>query len=224
MDSAGTVAQACGEPMAGAVRLPVRRVWRFGSTTLALASAACLAAGSAAAADPLEVSVERDGALLQVRASLRVEAPANTCFAVLADYDRIEQFVPGMVSSDVVSPPGQPIRLRQVGQAGVGPFRATLDVTLAVTEHPPTRIDFERVAGNLERMRGGWVVAGDASRCGITYRAEIEPQFWVPPLIGPKLMRSQVEAQLRGLQQEILRRSVPATTPPASTGESTAPP
>lgn len=202
----------------------MRRVWRFGSTTLALASAACLAAGSAAAADPLEVSVERDGALLQVRASLRVEAPASTCFAVLADYDRIEQFVPGMVSSDVVSPPGQPIRLRQVGQAGVGPFRATLDVTLAVTEHPPTRIDFERVAGNLERMRGGWVVAGDASRCGITYRAEIEPQFWVPPLIGPKLMRSQVEAQLRGLQQEILRRSVPATTPPASTGESTAPP
>ena len=161
-------------------------------------------------AHPLEVAVERDGSLLQVRASLRVAAPAATCFAVLADYDRLETFIPDMVSSDVVSPPGQPIRLRQVGKAGVGPFQFTLDVTLAVTEHPPDRIDFDRVAGNLQQMRGGWVVAGDSTRCGITYRADIEPAFWVPPLIGPKLMRDQVDAQLRGLATEILRRTGPA--------------
>jgi ribosome-associated toxin RatA of RatAB toxin-antitoxin module len=194
----------------------VRGIGGSAAVACALALAACAACAdglATQASDPLDVTVERDGSLLQVRATLRLAAPAATCYAVLADYDHIDEFVPGMTRSEIVSPPGQPIRLHQVGQAGVGPFQVTLDVTLAVTEHPPTRIEFDRVAGNLERMRGDWVVSGDARRCGIAYRADIEPQFWVPPLLGPRLMRNQVEAQLHGLEAEILRRAAEVARP-----------
>lgn len=142
-----------------------------------------------------------------MQASIAAEAPAATCFAVVADFDHIEDFVPGMKSSEVVSAADQPIRLRQVGVARAGPFEFEIDVTLAVTVQAPTRVDFERVAGNMRQMRGGWVVEGDDSRCGLGYRAALEPSFWVPPLIGPRLMRRQVEAQLRGVMQEILRRT-----------------
>ncbi len=175
-----------------------------------LAVACCLASSPAAIAQPqatLETVVTREGRLLHVRASIAAEAPAATCFAVVADFDRIEDFVPGMKSSDVISAPGQPIRLRQVGVASAGPFEFEIDVTLAVAVQAPTRIEFERVAGNMRQMRGGWVVEGDDARCGLGYRAALEPAFWVPPLIGPRLMRRQVEAQLRGVMQEILRRT-----------------
>jgi hypothetical protein len=112
-----------------------------------------------------------------------------------------------MVSSRVVSPPGAPVRLRQVGKAGVGLFHVTIDVTLAVTVDAPKRIEFDRVDGNLAQMRGTWTVEGDAENCALAYRAEIEPEFWVPPLIGPLLMQNQVEQQMRGLLAEILRRA-----------------
>ena len=47
----------------------------------------------------------------------RADAPAALCFEVLADFDRLEEFFPGLVSSDIVSGPGEPIVLRQLGDA-----------------------------------------------------------------------------------------------------------
>lgn len=183
-------------------RLSVTLPWP--ATLAALAVVA--SAPAARAGDTLETHVTRDGRLLQVRATLGSDTPAATCYAVLADFDRLEEFVPGLEVSEVVSAPGQPIRLHQVGDASAGFFHVTLDVTLAVREQPPTRIAFDRVAGNLRRMHGSWTVAGDDRRCGIVYEADIEPEFWVPPLIGPMLMRNQVEAQLEGVMAELRRR------------------
>jgi ribosome-associated toxin RatA of RatAB toxin-antitoxin module len=173
------------------------------------------AAGVAAAQDTgaVQTRVTRTGRLLHVTAALLAAAPANTCYEVLADFDRLEDFVPRLVSSDVLSAPGEPILLRQVGEARVAFFRASIDVTLAVRVHPPERIEFERIAGNLKQMQGGWTVTGDGQRCDIAYRADIEPAFWVPPLIGPRLMRSQIAAQMRGLLEEIEARAATADAP-----------
>ena len=157
-------------------------------------------------ADTLQVDVERHGRVLQVRATLGADSSVPACFAVLADFDRLDEFIPGLVSSEVLSAPGEPILLHQVGLASAAFFRVTLDVTLAVQVHPPERIEFERVAGNLRQMQGGWTVAGDEHHCDIAYRADIEPAFWVPPLLGPALMRNQVERQLEGLLRELGER------------------
>lgn len=169
--------------------------------------------GAALAEESLQTDVTREGRVLQVRATLAADAPAATCYTVLADFDRLEEFIPGLVSSDVLSAPGEPIRLHQVGKASAAFFRVTLDVTLAVRVDPPRRIEFERVAGNLRQMQGSWTVAGDEHRCDIAYRADIEPAFWVPPLIGPALMRNQVEAQLEGLLQELHERAAAVAAP-----------
>jgi ribosome-associated toxin RatA of RatAB toxin-antitoxin module len=163
--------------------------------------------GTAFARNAVRTDVSRVGSLLEVRAEVEADASRETCYEVIADFDRLADFVPDMVSSRVVSPPGAPVRLRQVGQAGVGLFHVTIDVTLAVTVDAPRRIEFDRVDGNLAQMRGTWTVEGDAGHCALAYRAEIEPGFWVPPLIGPLLMQNQVEQQMRGLLAEILRRA-----------------
>ncbi|HET7202643.1 MAG TPA: SRPBCC family protein [Steroidobacteraceae bacterium] len=189
---------------------------RTGSTTGTLVATLVVVAvaGSLARAnEALQTKVTRQGRVLQVRATLAADTPASTCFAVLVDFDRLEDFIPGLVSSDVLSAPGEPIVLRQVGDAKAAFFRVALDVTLAVKVHPPERIEFERLDGNLRRMQGDWTVAGDEHHCDIVYRADIEPAFWVPPLIGPRLMRNQVETQLEGLLQELHRRKTAGAAP-----------
>ena len=189
---------------------------RFGIGRVATCWLAALVALHTQAAAPpasLQTKVTREGRLMHVQATLGAAAAHTLCYAVLADFDRLEEFVPGLVSSDVVSAPGQPILLRQVGLAKAGPFEHTLDVTLAVHEIPPQRIEFERVAGNLLQMNGSWTVAGDAGRCDIAYVADIEPAFWVPPLIGPVLMRNRVETQLEGVLHEIERRAAAPAAP-----------
>ena len=159
------------------------------------------------AADPITTTVDRDRSVLQVRSTILAAAPASTCYAVLADFNRLSEYVPDLKTSRIVSAPGEPIRLHQVGIASAGFFKVTLDVTLDVKEAPPRRIDFERIAGNLRQMRGSWNVAGDAAHCEIKYDSNIEPAFWVPPIIGPRLMKGQVEDQMEGLLAEIERRA-----------------
>ncbi len=160
-------------------------------------------AGTAAGAD---TDVVRRGSTFQVRATIEAGASIDLCFAVLTDFDRLAEFIPGMVSSRIVSPPGEPLRLRQAGRTQLAFSEYTFDVTLAVELDAPREITFRRVAGSLQRMQGRWLVAGDAARCTIDYQADIEPGLWVPPLIGSMLMRSQVARQVEGLESEIERR------------------
>lgn len=166
-----------------------------------------LAAPTDGAAEPVQTRITRNGTVLQVTSTAHAAAPMVTCYGTLADLDHLAEFVPGLKSSKVVSPPGAPIELHQVGEAKAGPFGVTLDVTLAIRLEAPHRVEFRRLAGNLTQMEGSWTVSGDATSCRIEYRATMEPDFWVPPLIGPMLMRHEVDEQLAGVLAEIARRT-----------------
>lgn len=159
-----------------------------------------------------EVSVDRQGNLLHVVASVEAPAaPAADCYAVLTDFEHLPEFVPGMRSSRVVSQPGEMLRVEQVGITGPALFGMTVRTTLGLTLTPTqpgteARIDFGAYGGNLRQMYGVWRVRDDRNGCRIDYRATIEPDFPVPPLIGPLMLRRQVEDQLDAVAREIGRR------------------
>ncbi len=168
--------------------------------------------------ESLRTEVTPAGSAVQIESRIEVPAPNEVCYAVLADFDHLSEFIPDMQSSRVVSAPGEPIRLRQVGRAVAGFFTFAFDVTLAVSVDPPRQITFSRLEGNLRQMHGRWHISGAEAGCRIEYQAVIEPAFWVPPLIGPVLMRRQIEAQIDGLVSEINRRAEsrsPVDLPPA---------
>lgn len=177
------------------------------SGTAAALAAACLAGSVPAVADVNTVQVERTRTHLAVRATIEADAPQALCYAVIADFDRLAEFIPGLRSSRIVSAPGEPLRLRQVGETKLGFRQYRVDVTLALEADPPRQIEFTRVAGNLERMDGRWQVRGDTQRCTVEYEAALRPEFWVPPIVGPMLVRRQVQQQFDGLTAEIGRRA-----------------
>ena len=177
---------------------------------LPLALCAVLAAQTIAASDapaPAHTKVTPNGPVMQVQSSIEADASIETCYGVLADFDRLAEFIPGMQSSEIVSRPDESLLLRQVGRASAAFIEFDFDVTLAVTVEPPRRITFSRVAGNLEQMDGSWDIDGNDRYCRIKYRADIKPAFWVPPVIGPALMRRKVEKQIAGVRAEIARRA-----------------
>ena len=150
--------------------------------------------------------IVKTGPDVNVHFNVRTDAPALTCYTVIADFDHLASFVPSLDSSEIVSKPGEPLRIRQVGHARAGFFAYTLDVTLAIQLDPPRQIRFDRTAGNVRRMRGRWSIMGTGPTCNIVYDADIEPGFWIPPLIGPVLIRSHVQRQIDALLAEIQRR------------------
>ena len=170
-----------------------------------------LMTAAADATAPGQTRVTPKGSIMEIRSTLEASASRELCYGVLADFDRLAEFIPGMQSSTIVSRPGESLLLRQIGRASAAFLDYDFDVTLAVTVNPPLRITFSRVAGNLEQMDGAWNIRGDERHCRIEYRADIKPAYWVPPVIGPVLMRRQVERQIDGLLAEIRRRAAEAT-------------
>ncbi len=79
-------------------------------------------ASMTASAEP-EIRIERNQGAFMIDASLRVDAHHHIAWQVLTDYNNLARFVPGMLTSEIVSGPGEPLLLKQTGQSGFLLFR-----------------------------------------------------------------------------------------------------
>lgn len=170
----------------------------------------CLYALLIAAPWPLQAAttleVGRASGVFHVHVATAVAVDVATAWQVLTDYDHLAEFVPDMHSSRLVSGPGRPRLLRQEGDAGVLVFRRRIEVVLELDEQAPSRLAFRAVGGNMRRMQGEWRVHAADAGVDLEYEAQIEPAFWVPPLIGTALMRGNVRRQVDGVVREMLKR------------------
>jgi len=154
----------------------------------------------------LRVEVLRDHGVFHVSAAFIVGTDVPTAWAVLTDYDRLAEFLPDLEASRVVSAASEPLRVAQRGRAGFGFLHFDIDVVLALEATPMSRLQFQEAGGSLRRMRGEWRLSPVPAAVTVTYRAEIEPGFWVPPLIGTALVRRDVRRQLVALAAEMHKR------------------
>ncbi len=183
--------------------------WRISCIALALLAAQ---AGAAGAAEDLAVAVERTGSLFAVRARATVAAPLALVWQVLTDYERLPQFIPGISSSVVVLRSPDRVLVEQRGEARFLIFSFPIEVRYEVRESHPHWIASRAVGGNLRRMSGRYDINPDGARPGVQldYTGEIEPDFDLPPLVGPFALRSMVEEQFTAMVDEIERRAAPA--------------
>jgi hypothetical protein len=169
------------------------------------------------------LEVERAHDTFAVRIEIPVAVDVATAWQVLTDYDHLAEFVPDMRSSRMQRGEGGRLLLEQQGEAKFLFFSSRIDVTLEVEESPPVRLQFKAVRGNMKIMQGEWRVSATAAGIDLIYEAQLEPDFWVPPLIGSVIMRRDVARQVDGVVQEMLRRHAAAHGAGGAGGEVRAP-
>jgi len=152
------------------------------------------------------VDVDRDGKVFRIHVETPVAADVHTAWQVLTDYDHLADFVPDMQESHALRIPGQPLRLEQKGEGRALLFSTAIDIVFEIEETPPEQIAFRAVAGNMKQMNGKWRIVPLQQEINLVYEAELEPDFWVPPLIGKALVRRNALRQIGGVVAEILKR------------------
>jgi len=168
---------------------------------------ACLTVASRSAWSGPEVEVKRSHGIFSVHATAPVAVDVETAWQVLTDYNHLAEFVPGMKSSRVVSVAGEPLRVEQKGEAGFLFFSRAFEVALEIEGLPPGQLKFHAVSGDMKRMQGEWRIRRNTDAAvELEYEAEIEPDFWVPPLIGTALMRRDVGKNVEGVVREMVKR------------------
>ena len=152
------------------------------------------------------VSVARSGATYEVSVRMDVTAQPNVVWTVLTDYENLQRFVPGMQSARILSARGEPLLLEQKGESGISFFKVTTTTVSRIVETPKSEIRFDLVSGNLKQMRGAWTLQPHDHATTVKYRAQVVPEFALPPLIGPAVMEQNIRTMVEGVAREIERR------------------
>ena len=170
---------------------------------------AAVAAANGYAAEDISVDTSRRGSAVEVICRATLRAPRELIWQTLIDYDRLAEFIPGMLKSRVLENRGLTAIVEQTGEARFLLFSFPIEVTVASTQRPPDAIDVRIMKGNLKRLEGDYrIEALEDGRIALHWSGLIEPDAPMPPLIGELLMRATVVDQFQGMVREIERRDL----------------
>ncbi len=157
--------------------------------------------------DDMQVTVERTEAGLLVQVSLFIEVPPAIAWQVMTDYERMPSFIPNLRESRVVSAPGEKTRVLQKGVAQIGWFSHDYEVEREVELTPETLIRSRGIRGNLRKLEMETHLAAEGTGSRVSYRGLSIPDFWVPPFIGPAMVKRQVMEQFTAMAAEMRLRA-----------------
>jgi carbon monoxide dehydrogenase subunit G len=154
-----------------------------------------------------EVEVSAKSGAYELQGSFEVDAPSGVVWSVLTDYDHLSDFVDSMRSSRVLAADGARKTVQQDAEARAMWFRRSLRVTLDVEEAPFASIKFTDTAhGDFRAYSGSWTILPAAGATRVEYRLHAVRGFFVPPLLGKKIFKSNAQSLLEQVQDEIERR------------------
>ena len=152
------------------------------------------------AAEMTKFQVKRDGKRFYMDSTLIVDAPLESMYAIMLDYTNMHQFSRGMVHSQEVTPDvnGTPRvythlrgcvaficrnikRIERLETQNNNHIVASLEPDLS-----------ENVAWNISTWDFSELKKSGAGKTQIRYQLEFEPDFWVPPIIGPYLVKKSL--------------------------------
>lgn len=149
-------------------------------------------ATAAQGAEIRRVDVEHAGERYYVDSESLVEAPIESVYAVLTDYEHFERISSVFTASRVLEPVVDGRGLVYTRAEGCLLFFCqTVERVETLEVDPVTDIvataDPER--SDLRFSRAHWQLETAGAGTRVRYRLELEPDFWVPPVIGPWAIR-----------------------------------
>jgi hypothetical protein len=155
-------------------------------TVAALLSA--LATPFAAAADVRAIEVTLNDGVYAVNSEMYFAAPIEAVFDVLADYDDFERISSIFKQSHYLERErnGNGLVYTLVGDCILF-FCKDIERTETLELQAPTQITTRIVAAQSD-LRSGlsrWALASEGEGTRVRYTMQMEPDFWIPPVIGP---------------------------------------
>jgi hypothetical protein len=129
-----------------------------------------------------------------------IDAELDAVLAIVTDYERLERLSEMLIESTLIeTPAGAPLRRMLVARTCLLIFCRSLRVVedieaaenVIVTTIVPEQSDF-RSGGTR------WVLTAlDERRCRIEFTGVEEPDFWIPPVLGPLLVKRRLLKEAR---------------------------
>jgi len=146
----------------------------------------------------IEQTMEKlsDGAR-RLAAQLTTTASFDSLWKVLTDYDRLNLYIPNLISSKKIYKDRNKIRLRQVGAQDFLGLKFSAEVFLDLYEEKDNgEIKFELVKGDFRRFDGSWKIESikNSKKNSLIYDLTVKGCQWMPiGMIEKRLKRDLSE-------------------------------
>ncbi|MGH8281954.1 MAG: SRPBCC family protein [Gammaproteobacteria bacterium] len=172
----------------------------------ALGALLALHTAVAARFDTLQVTQQGDS--YQIRGEVYLDAAPQEVYAQLIDFRHLPEINPSVRVSrvlKVINAHSQLVYTETVGCVFV--FCRTIRQVQRFTELGPQDIVAVTVPGNGNVKQGNsvWHLQADGDGTRLSWTTNCEPDFWVPPFIGPRAIESELRTQALASMQAIER-------------------
>jgi len=170
----------------------------------------CVAAGllspvAISAVELRDIAVDFDGETYSVDSTVWFNAPLSSVYAVFNDWDLSEQFSSAVVEAYDIGPDAEGRRGYYVKNRGCFLFYCkSVQRRGTVTAIPETRItaSADPDQSDFEMSEERWDFVSEDGGTVVSYSLRMKPSFWIPPLIGPYVIKNK----LRNDGEEALER------------------
>ncbi|HKT33151.1 MAG TPA: SRPBCC family protein [Gammaproteobacteria bacterium] len=161
---------------------------------------------AAARFDTLQVTQQGDS--YRIHGEVYLDAVPQAVYAQLIDFPRLPEINPSVRVSRVLKVINAHSQLVYTETAGcVFIFCHTLRQVQRFTELGPQDIVAVTVpgSGDVKHGRSSWHLQAEGDGTRLSWTVSIEPDFWVPPFIGPRAIENQLRNQALESMQAIER-------------------
>lgn len=142
-----------------------------------------------------------------------VTAPINTTWNVLTDYDHFKNFLPGVISSQILETQGNRTVFEQVNQVKVLLFMQKSRLVVTAIKQYPQEISFQLKQGDIKSLKGVWKLEPVApNQVLITQDVTFDPGNSITRSLAFTIYKNALGDSLKAIKQEIDRRLTSSKT------------
>lgn len=157
--------------------------------------------------DLIQVTVDVDDGQYRVLGRSRIEAPPEFVYATLMDFDNFHKLADGITETRFLppSPSGERLAYSRFDSCVLF-FCKTIEKVEAIDGRAFDSVRARAIPelSDFVFNRSHWTIEAAGDGTLLSYTAEFEPDFWIPPLIGPWAVRRKLTrtAELIGMRIE----------------------
>ncbi|PWA70399.1 START-like domain-containing protein [Artemisia annua] len=155
----------------------------------------------------------------RIRSKVAIEASLETVWGILTDYERLAEYIPGLVVSQVLDKQTNFARLLQIGQQNLAfglKFNAKgvvecFEKDFEVLPYGQRRdIDFKMIEGDFDLFEGTWSIEQSTDdtleqsqryRTTLSYTVDVVPKIWLPVQLVEGRLFKEIKTNLFSIRE-----------------------
>ena len=154
----------------------------------------------------IEQTMEKlSGGTRRLAAQLTTSAPLDSLWNVLTDYDRLNLYIPNLLSSKKISRNNNSVQLKQVGSQDFLGMKFSAEVTINLLEDKELGLlSFSLIKGDFRKFEGSWKIQKikDTSKNSLIYDLTVQGYQWMPIGMIEKRLKKDLSENLIAVDKQ----------------------